>query len=150
VSLLDGWENEHHLSRYGVTSRGRLWYSCEVTTNIFAAMCSVSGHYNCLVDVPPGVPPSDFLALAANPVTTGQGRIALGVSERKRLRVQVLDVAGRRVRTLADRWFEQGEHTLVWDGADDGGRVLARGVYFVHVRGLDGGVEDTQKVVFLR
>jgi hypothetical protein len=27
--------------------------------------------------------------------------------------------------------FPAGEQTLVWDGTDDGGRKVARGVYFV-------------------
>jgi flagellar hook assembly protein FlgD len=47
------------------------------------------------------------------------------------VQVNIYDVAGRRVRLLADRVFPAGEQTLVWDGADDGGRKVARGVYFV-------------------
>jgi len=40
-------------------------------------------------------------------------------------------VAGRKVRTLADRIVPAGELALVWDGTDDAGAALARGVYFV-------------------
>ncbi len=47
------------------------------------------------------------------------------------VQVNVYDVAGRKLRTLADRLFPAGEQTLVWDGADDTGRKVSRGVYFV-------------------
>jgi len=35
------------------------------------------------------------------------------------------------VRTLADRVFPPGEQVLRWDGTDDGGTKVGRGVYFV-------------------
>ena len=150
VALTAGWEIEHLLSRYGDSSRGRLAYFFNAFTHVFGSICAVAGAPAITLDVPQAARRSDFVALAVNPVTSGQGRIALGIAERKQVRVQLLDVAGRLVRTLADRSFEPGDHTLVWDGADDGGRPVARGVYFVRVQGLDRGVEATHKVVFLR
>ena len=45
--------------------------------------------------------------------------------------MNIYDVAGRKVRNLADRVFPAGEHTLEWDGTDDAGGRVARGVYFV-------------------
>ena len=47
------------------------------------------------------------------------------------MQVTIYDVTGRRVRQLADRVFPAGEHTLRWDGTDDAGQRIARGVYFV-------------------
>jgi flagellar hook assembly protein FlgD len=35
------------------------------------------------------------------------------------------------VRTLADRVFPAGEQVLRWDGTDDAGTKVGRGVYFV-------------------
>ena len=61
----------------------------------------------------------------------GESKVLLGIAQAGRVQVHVYDVAGRKVRLLADRVFPAGEQTLVWDGTDDGGRKVARGVYFV-------------------
>ena len=54
------------------------------------------------------------------------------------------------LRTLADRDFAAGEHTLVWDGTDDRGRDLGRGVYFTRVEFLGRRFQDSKKVILLR
>jgi flagellar hook assembly protein FlgD len=61
----------------------------------------------------------------------GPALVRLGVAHAGRVQVSIYDVAGRRVRTLADRVFPAGEHTLQWDGTDDAGAKAARGVYFI-------------------
>lgn len=55
---------------------------------------------------------------------------------------------GRRVRTLADRTFVAGGHSIVWDGRDDSGRATAPGVYFLRV--LGAGEVRTAKVTRIR
>jgi len=35
-----------------------------------------------------------------------------------RARLDVFDLAGRRVRTLQEGWISQGRHTVQWDGRD--------------------------------
>jgi flagellar hook assembly protein FlgD len=47
------------------------------------------------------------------------------------VQIGIYDVAGRKVRNLADRLFPAGEQVLRWDGTDDAGAKVARGVYFV-------------------
>ena len=61
----------------------------------------------------------------------GASFVHFGVAKAGRVQVSIFDVAGRKVRNLADRVFPAGEHTLQWDGTDDAGGKLARGVYFV-------------------
>jgi hypothetical protein len=51
-----------------------------------------------------------------------------------RATVDVFDVAGRRVRRLADGPREAGVHEEVWDGRDAAGRPAAGGVYLVVIR----------------
>jgi len=48
-------------------------------------------------------------------------------------RVEVFDVQGRRLATLADRGFDAGAHVLLWDGRDASGTRAARGLYFVRL-----------------
>ncbi len=47
--------------------------------------------------------------------------------------LQVLDVTGRRVRTLFAGKYAAGPHRVTWNGTDDAGRRMAAGVYFVRL-----------------
>lgn len=60
------------------------------------------------------------------------------------------DVTGRLVRSLASRIFPAGEHRLIWDGADDAGRALPRGVYFTRLRYRDSGFATSKKLTVLK
>jgi beta-glucanase (GH16 family) len=55
-------------------------------------------------------------------------------------RVDVFDVAGRRVRSLVDRTASQGQAQVDWNLLDDSGRRVASGLYRVRV-----GIGDTRK-----
>ena len=48
-------------------------------------------------------------------------------------RVDVFDVQGRKLVTLADRGFAAGAHVLLWDGRDASGTRAPRGLYFVRL-----------------
>lgn len=48
-------------------------------------------------------------------------------------RVEVFDLQGRRLRVLAERSFAPGAHVLTWDGRDEAGRAVRRGLYFVRL-----------------
>jgi hypothetical protein len=62
--------------------------------------------------------------------------------------VGLLDLAGRRVRTLQRGTLEAGRQVLAWDGRDDGGHSVPNGVYFLISR--SGGQESKLKLVVLR
>ncbi len=47
-----------------------------------------------------------------------------------RVRFEVFDVRGRRVRLLDDREHAAGVHRYLWDGLDDTGRAVPSGVYW--------------------
>ena len=64
--------------------------------------------------------------------------------------VKVFDVSGRLVRTLADRQFAAGRHSLTWDGADSQGRQVARGVYFTQVKYVARGITESRKLTILK
>jgi hypothetical protein len=72
--------------------------------------------------------PSPFAAGAGAPLTV---RFALPAAER--VRVEVLDVAGRRIATLLDGALAAGEHDARWDGSAAGGTRALPGVYLVRV-----------------
>ncbi len=74
---------------------------------------------------------------APNPFV-GATRVAFTLSAASRVRVDVFDLRGARVRGLADRDFPAGETALGWDGRDDLGRAVAPGVFFVRITGGAG------------
>lgn len=61
-----------------------------------------------------------------NPQTT----ISFVLDSRERIRLEVYDVAGRLVITLADGVLPAGRHRLPWDGRDRLGAPVATGTYF--------------------
>lgn len=63
-------------------------------------------------------------------------------------RVRVMDVAGRAVRTLHDAPLSAGEHVVSWDLADEHGRPVPAGLYFVRAN-LRGAVH-TQRLIVVR
>jgi flagellar hook assembly protein FlgD len=74
--------------------------------------------------------------------------IALNVSERGSVRIDVYDVLGRRVRALVDRELGVGRHEIIWDGRGDHGTSLTAGAYYFRAA-LDGRV-ITKKAVFVQ
>ena len=60
-----------------------------------------------------------------NPRTT----LSFDLPAAGRVRLEIFDARGRRVRVLVDEVLPAGRHAAVWDGTDAGGRALASGVY---------------------
>ncbi len=62
-----------------------------------------------------------------------------------RARVTVYDIAGQRVRVLADGIRRPGEHRIVWDGRDQTGRRAAAGVYYFRLE-TEGEARTAQAI----
>jgi len=134
VAVTSGYEIEHLFSRYCDTDNGRLAYYYYVLNKVFGGLCQATGEFVGIFDTPRvgrGGPFVNFMKVGDALLRRGESKVLLGIAQTGRVQVQVYDVAGRKVRLLADRVFPAGEQTLVWDGADDDGRKVARGVYFV-------------------
>ncbi|MBM3278200.1 MAG: T9SS type A sorting domain-containing protein [Candidatus Handelsmanbacteria bacterium] len=50
------------------------------------------------------------------------------------VRLEIYDVLGQKVRTLAQGPAEPGFHRVAWDSRDEGGRAMAGGVYFYRLQ----------------
>ena len=77
----------------------------------------------------------------------------MGVKERKErqreaLRTEILDAAGRVMRTLVDDHRGVGEHSAVWNGRNDHGERVASGVYFCQLEALS--FRGSKRIVLLR
>ncbi|MFN8179875.1 MAG: C25 family cysteine peptidase [bacterium] len=65
-----------------------------------------------------------------------------------RTRLDVFDVAGRRVATPVDAVLPAGAHSVTWDGRDVTGRPASSGVYFLRLATPEGS--RTARVIRLR
>ena len=79
-----------------------------------------------------------------NPMT----RISFALPSQSDVRIDVIDVSGRLVRTLEAAELPAGRQSVLWDGRDDQGRTVATGVYFARLRA--GQFEATSKMVLLK
>jgi len=134
IAHTSGYDIEHLLARYCMEPYGRWTYYYYALNRMFGAICQITGPATCILDVPQsdrGGPFVNFMRVGDALMRRGEAKVFLGIAQTGRVQVHVYDVAGRRVRLLADRVFPAGEQTLVWDGTDDGGRKVPRGVYFV-------------------
>jgi hypothetical protein len=95
------------------------------------------------VETPP-TPALAVLGAAPNPFGAS-ATLSFVAPGRGRVRVEVFDVRGARVRGLAEREFAAGEHRLTWDGRTDTGRDAGGGIFFLRVSGA--GEVRTVKVV---
>ena len=101
------------------------------------------------LDAPLGPPPPTLaLGLPRPNPSRGTTIFSLGVPTAAQGRVEVLDVAGRRVRTLVVREFGAGTRELVFDGKDDAGREVPPGVYRVLAR--VGGQTSSRTIVLVQ
>ena len=66
----------------------------------------------------------------------------------QKLKLEVYDILGRRIKVLADGYFTAGKHRVVWDATDSSGRTVSSGMYLYSVIGDSKIV--TRKMVFIR
>jgi hypothetical protein len=84
------------------------------------------------VGVPSGTPASLSFAVWPNPARTP--RITFGLPTRERVELDVFDLQGRKVVTLARGIHDAGTHSRTWDGLDASGQPVGSGVYFYRLK----------------
>jgi hypothetical protein len=83
----------------------------------------------------PGLPSSFKLEQNfPNPFNAGTA-ISFHLPSRGTIRLEVFDIMGRRVATLADGQWEPGPHVVTWLGETDEGTPVASGVYVYRFSG---------------
>ncbi len=88
-----------------------------------------------------------FVGVAPNPF---RGQTALRFeAPTGTVRLEIVDLGGRRVRTLIQGSIRGGVTDALWDGRDDSGHEVGSGVYMARLQGA-GGTTRTEKLVLLR
>lgn len=97
-----------------------------------------------LSSVPTGTEPGDRVDIAPALGIRGpmpfrtQLQMSLALPRAGRVRIEVFDARGRRLRRLVDGERAAGSHVVTWDGRDDDGRDLGSGSFFVRLRSPAG------------
>ena len=91
----------------------------EVVTSIQSSTDSQPGNYS--------------LQSYPNPVQIG-AHIEINLPQREHVRVEIYDILGKKVRSIAQEQLSAGNHTLRWEAVDDAGQRLVNGVYFIRVQ----------------
>jgi len=94
-------------------------------------------------DPAPGMPRT--VTLSSNGPFAERVAIQYGLPRSAAVRLEVYDACGRLVRIVASGFDQAGYHTAVWKCADQHGRAVAEGAYFVRL--VADGVTLTSKVV---
>ncbi|GEM_PF-2103626 len=79
-----------------------------------------------------------------NPTTT----ISFELPERCDVNLEIYDLLGNKVITLANEELTAGEHRITWDGEDSYGRTAPSGVYFYRIKA--GENSATRRMLLLK
>jgi hypothetical protein len=96
------------------------------------------------VDVPARVTFSPCYPNPFNPLTN----LVFGLNRTSRVRLEIFDVRGHRVRRLLDEITAPGPHTVPWDGRNDRGAELPAGLYFGCMQA--GEFSETRKMILIK
>jgi hypothetical protein len=83
-----------------------------------------------------------------NPTQGQQATVKYAVSAAGQLTVKLYTVTGRLVATLYDGPVTAGKGSLVWNGTNTAGNVVASGIYVV--RAVGPGLNTTQKIAVIK
>lgn len=79
-----------------------------------------------------------------NPTTT----ISFTLPKQGRLRLEVFNITGQKVRTIADGNQPAGTYSVIFDGCDEKGNQLASGIYFYRITTEND--TETKKMIMLK
>jgi hypothetical protein len=79
-----------------------------------------------------------------NPATT----IRYALPEGANVTLVVYNILGQQVRTLVNGAQGPGYHSVVWDGRDEAGRMVATGVYIYRLQA--GGFSQIRKMILAK
>ena len=114
----------------------------------------VVDHGGCIVvgvdeaEAPPAIPERFYLSQnypnPFNPTT----EIRYALPKDSRVRLEIYNVLGQKVRTLVNESQKAGYYRVCWDGKSQGGQMVASGIYFYRINAE--GFNSTKKMILLR
>ena len=75
-------------------------------------------------------------------------KIFFALPEASFVKLEIYDMLGRHVTTLADAHFDAGIHEIGWDGRSDSGQALSSGIYFYRLK--TDSFDQSKKMLMLK
>ncbi|MEE9443800.1 MAG: FlgD immunoglobulin-like domain containing protein [candidate division Zixibacteria bacterium] len=79
-----------------------------------------------------------------NPTTT----IQFSIPEAEDVLLEVYNINGQRVKTLVDKYFSAGQHSVTWDATNSNGEKVASGIYLYRLTA--GEITTSKKMSLLK
>ncbi len=80
-----------------------------------------------------------------NPTTT----ISFSIQKNSIVNLSIYNVKGQKVKNLANKYFIQGSHSIIWNGDDEFGNSVSSGVYYYKLN-VNGKTEAVKKCLLLK
>ncbi|MCF7918428.1 MAG: T9SS type A sorting domain-containing protein [Candidatus Cloacimonetes bacterium] len=94
------------------------------------------------------IPPAEIqMCCYPNPFNPSLN-IAFNVAEETEIEINIYNIKGQKVKTLASELFRTGEYELVWNGRNEQDKQTGSGVYFIRMKA--GSKNLYRKVVMLK
>ncbi|MBN1465360.1 VWA domain-containing protein [candidate division KSB1 bacterium] len=74
--------------------------------------------------------------------------IEFQVPEAGEIKIDVMNILGQPVKTIAQERFEAGSHKVVWDGVDDAGHDVVSGTFILRLQA--GSRQIVHKILYLK
>ena len=75
-------------------------------------------------------------------------RIDFTLSEASHVTIEIYNIKGQKVKTLADREFDRGNNHVIWKGKDAEEKSVGSGIYFYKFK--SGNIQDIKKCILLK
>jgi calcineurin-like phosphoesterase family protein/type IX secretion system substrate protein len=80
-----------------------------------------------------------------NPETT----ISFVIPSDSNVELTIYDLRGRKVKSLLNKYLENGEYLQPWNGKNDYNQLVSSGIYFCHLK-VNNKVQEVNKIVLLK
>jgi hypothetical protein len=70
-----------------------------------------------------------------------------GRKEERNVRLEICDISGRIIKILVNKRKAPGHYKVIWDGKDEGGEEVGRGIYFCRLK--IGRFTKIRKIIIL-
>jgi len=74
--------------------------------------------------------------------------IKFSLQSSARVKLNIYNVKGQKVKSLIDSYIYQGEHRLYWDGKDDALHYVSSGIYFIRLETPD--TIENHKIILIK
>ncbi len=79
-----------------------------------------------------------------NPTT----KIEFNLSHQGDVNISIFNIKGQKIKTLSDKRYTQGKHSVIWNGDDANNNAVSSGVYFYRFK--SGSTDITKKMMLLK